>query len=223
MGKEINLKDYAIKIVKSEKEIREIKALDDLVFSGRHIVTLEELGKVKKTGIIFALYNIKTGVIVGESLLLFCPISEIPYDFKSPIGYCYRVGIHPDFQGYGLGKVLIKKVWEAALSRGVEDLRLSVRPENFISLKMMFSQDFHIIEYKKDFCRMEQGLKEVKDPRFIMSKKKEIQKQNFVIKELVPTPINEPSAEKYREKIEKLILEGFCGVGIDNFGIEFAR
>jgi len=217
--KRINLKDYAIKIIKSEKEIKEVKALDDFVFGGRHIVTLKELHKVKKVGIIFALYNTKTGVIAGEALLLFHPISEIPYTFENPVGYCYRVGIHPDFQGCGLGKVLITKIWEAALSNGVEELRLSVRPENFISLKLMFSQDFHIIEYKKDFCRLKEGLK---DPRFIMSKKKELENENFLTKKMVPTPAS-ASVEKYREQIESLILQGFRGVGIDGLGIEFAR
>ena len=98
----INLKDYAIRIAKTDKEIAEIKLLDDLAFKSRHGVTLEELYKVKTLGFLFILYNVMTGVVVGEAQLFFHSISEIPYNFKYPVGYCYRIGIHPDFQGCGL-------------------------------------------------------------------------------------------------------------------------
>ena len=112
---QINLKKYAIKIAKTDKEIEDVRSLDDFIFKGSRGVTLSELHKVKKLGYVFILYNIATGDIAGEAQLLLHPISEIPYNFEYPVAYCYGIGIHPDLQSRGLGKFLIAKVWEAAV------------------------------------------------------------------------------------------------------------
>ncbi len=216
---QINLKEYTIRIAKTDEEIAKIKELDDFAFRGRHGVTLEELNKVKNLGFIFILYNIKTGAFVGEAQLLLSPISEIPYDFKRPTGYCYRIGIHPDFQGCGFGKILIAKVWETAVSSGVEELRLSVRAENYPSLKLMFNQGFEIIEYKKNFY----GPDKIKSPRLIMSKKNKKNEEKHLLTKFVNVDFNRPFSKNTHNQIKSLILQGFRGVSVNGLGIEFAR
>lgn len=252
---QINLKEYAIRIAKTDKEIADIKQLDDTAFKGRHGVTLEELHKVKELGFIFILYNVTTGAIVGEAQLLLRPISEIPYGFEYPVGYCYRIGIYPDFQGCGFGKILIAKVWETAIENGVKELRLSVRAENYPSLKLMFSQGFQIIEYKKNFY----GPDKIKGSRLIMSRKKEQDppppkaclpagrasarqsppslqtclpdrqasarqgKQDYIKTKFLPVAFNKPFSKESYKQIESLMSQGFCGVGVNKLGIEFAR
>ena len=215
----INLKEFAIRIAKTDKEIADIKQLDDLAFNGRHGITLEELNKVKKLGFIFILYDVATEAIVGEAQLLLRPISEIPYNFEYPVGYCYRIGVHPDLQGCGFGKILITKVWKTAIENGVKELRLSVRAENYPSLKLMFSQGFQIIEYKKDFY----GLDKKKGSRLIMSKKKIEEKLKYKNKKFVPINFKKSVSDKPYDQIEDLISQGFCGVGVNKLGIEFVR
>lgn len=215
---QINLKNYAIKIAKTDKEIENIKLLDDLIFRGSRGITLKELHKVKKFGYIFILHDITTGNMTGEAQLLFHSIPEIPYDFKSPVAYCYGVGIHPDLQARGLGKLLIAKVWETAVSKGASEVRLSVKIENYSSLKLMFDQGFKIIEYRKNF----HGPNKIVSPRFIMSKKKDNQKQQYTKTKFLPTAFQKPLSKEVQSQIGFLMSRGFYGVDVTRLGIKFA-
>ncbi|MDD3401164.1 MAG: ribosomal protein S18-alanine N-acetyltransferase [Eubacteriales bacterium] len=53
-----------------------------------------------------------------------------------------NIAIHPDFRGRGLGRYLLYKTMEAAISFGADSMTLEVRETNMIAQRMYESFDF---------------------------------------------------------------------------------
>ncbi len=217
MKRSIQKKEYAVRLAQTDKDIADVKNLNDLVFDGKRGATLEELHKIKRHGFILILYNTKTKKIVGEAQFLLSSIPEIPYKFNSSIGYCHSLSIHPDFQARGFGKILMEKGWSIVISGGVKELHLSIRLENYPSLKLMFGQGFQIIGCRKSFL----SPNKTKSSRLILAKKR-----TSLIKQHAPTKFvkiifNGSSANKSYNKIEDLVSQGFRGISVNKDGIEF--
>ena len=211
--------DYHVALATSATDISEISSIDDLAFAGNRGMNEKLLRRVEENGALLILCHTPTGYIVGEAQFLFSAIPDMPYTFAHPVGYCYGVAIRPTFQKHGLGKVLMQGVWEVALSKGLSEVRLSVRVENYPSLKLMFGQGFHVIEYYKDF----HSPNKARSPRLIMSKsvaKRKYEESNVFI----PVTFFDSSAEgTAHKKIAGLLQAGYIGVDVNREGIFFAH
>lgn len=212
----MSLDDYNVRIAESSLDIAKIKSIDDMAFVGHRGISEEELVQVKECGALLILYHVRTGYVVGEAQLLFKAIPEIPHKFEFPTGYCYGVAIRPAFQAHGLGKILMRSVWDVATEHSIEEIHLSVRIENYPSLKLMFQQGYKIFDYRKDFY----GPSKVEGPRLMMNRThdrdKNVRKGFFVA----------VSFNSFDEKAHKLIAEhiarGRVGVGVTHEGLYFA-
>ncbi len=209
--------DYHVRIAKTDSDISKVKLIDDLAFVGHRGITKEELCKVKEHGFLLILCHTNTGYIVGEAQLLLKTIPEIPHYFESPIGYCYGVAVRPSFQGHGLGKILMQSVWDIAVERGVEEIHLSVRVENYSSLKLMFGQGYEIFDYRKDFY----GPNKIEGPRLMMKKTQRRQEKVPHSELFVPT-LFDTFDENVHAMIAKNIKNGHIGISISREGIHFA-
>lgn len=215
----ISIHEYDVRTATSDADITNIKAIDDMAFAGHRGISVEELYKVREHGALLILYHVSTGDVVGEAQFLFKPIPEIPHHFEHPIGYCYGIAIRPGFQGKGLGKILMQKVWEIATAHELEEVHLSVRVENERSLRLMFGQGYRIVEYRKDFY----GPNKIEGPRLIMSKRTDDMETVWGEKEthLISVPVWGTFDHNVHMDIEKQIRNGRIGTGICREGFIF--
>ena len=209
--------DYRVRIAKTDLDISKVKLIDDLAFVGHRGITEEELCQVREHGVLLVLYHLNTGYVVGEAQLLFKEIPEIPHCFEPPVGYCYGVAVRPSFQKHGLGKVLMESVWNISVEHGVKEIHLSVRVENYSSLKLMFGQGYEIFDYREDFY----GPNKVEGPRLMMRKIQGKQGEGPNLELFVPVPFDTFN-ENAHIMIAENIKNGHIGVGISCKGIHFA-
>jgi ribosomal protein S18 acetylase RimI-like enzyme len=207
-------------IAETDGELLEAKRLDDLAFGEHHGISMDELVKVREFGAVILLRLENTNLLVGESQIIFHPIEELPYQFSHPVGFCYGTGIRPDYQRCGLGKILANQQETLAWTRGKNELQLTVRVENYASLKMRMDLGFEIFDYQPDFygseietCSrvfMKKTLDEISDPGL----------ETFFI--FIPVVFGDKHDPVAHEKISEALAKGLQGKKIDRRGIYFA-
>lgn len=132
-------------------ELEEVKGVDDRAFGSHHGVTMEELEQILRYGKILTLREKDSGILVGEAQVLFEKIPELPCTLGPNVGYCYGIGIRPEFQGQGFGKVLMKAHDRCAYEAGCKETLLTVRIENYPSIRLMMGTGYHIYGYDPTF------------------------------------------------------------------------
>jgi len=211
--------EYNVRLATTDTDVSEVKLIDNMAFAGHRGVSEEELQKVKEHGVLLLLCRSATGDAVGEAQLLYESIPEIPHEFAFPVAYCYGVAIRPGFHAHGLGRILMQSVWDVAIGHGVEEIHLSVRVENYPSLKLMFGQGYEIVNYCKDFY----GPDKVEGPRLMMSKTRIKQKKEGSVEQFfVPVPFFGSFNEAAHQAIAQHTKEGRRGIGVNREGLIFA-
>lgn len=101
--------------------------------------------------------------------------SELSHDFshffvaeenKKPVGYgCFwivadeshitNLAVHPEFQGKGFGKLLLKRLVEASLELGSKKIFLEVRRSNSVAQNLYESLGFEKISIRKNYYQKE--------------------------------------------------------------------
>jgi ribosomal protein S18 acetylase RimI-like enzyme len=218
-GDVISRHQFVVKCASTVHELKEAKSLDDTAFGAHHGVTLDELEKIIKVGKLILLREAGSGKLVGETQLIFEPIDELPYSFAHPVGFCYGTAIDPAFQGHGLGKILAMEQEKAARESGKKELHLTVRVENYASLRMRTGLGYRIIAYRESFY----GPSPANDARVIMSKVLDGNVGGEAVKGAVKVDFDGAYNARTHHFIRDFLKLGYRGVAVDRKrGILFA-
>ena len=157
---------------------------------------------------------------MGEIQVLYRHIPELPYNFEFPIGYCYGVGILPQYRCLGLGNILFEEQEKVAKEKKIEEIHMSVRVENYPSLKLMFGCDCEIFGYRADFYGPE-----LSDARLLVKQvlNRSVTKSNSNDLVEVPVVFGDKHDSHAHQKILQLMSNGYRGVGINCKGLYFSK
>ena len=201
-------------------DIQKIKELDDLCFGKHHGVSVEEIENIINNGAIFLLFI--NDRLVGESQIAI-KFFDGCHEFPDDCAYLLGTGIHPDFQGSGLGKFLAKEQEFFALSEGKEKLYFTVRVENYSSLKMRIDTGSLITGYDANYY----GPNPATDARLVLTKmlKNDVPfefpsggQSNY----LLPVTFDENVYDEGTHlKIKNMIADSYTGYSVDRSGIWF--
>lgn len=204
--------------IATEEDLSEIKAVDDAAFGENHGITHCELEKILRCGCIVVLR--RSGIIVGQSQLLLAPIEELPYSFERPTGWCYGTGILPKYQGRGLGKILAREREKISRQNGLHQLLMTIRVENYASLKLYHGEGFRSFSYQKNFY----GNNPDKDARILL--RKDLGDSKFFSPPsdvVVPVRFEQGYDEGTHVQIDYLLSGGYEGVWVDGHNMHFVR
>ena len=199
----------------TKDDIQQIKELDDLSFGSHQGVSIEELNQVIDNGAIVLLFD--GDRLVGESQLITQTFPGSPA-FPMDTAYFYGTGVHPDFQGKNIGKLLTAEQEKFAVNQGKTKFLLTIRVENYPSLKLRMASGFKIIGYDKAYY----GSNYPEDARVLLIKDIGIQNSTPASYKKIPVVFTGNHDQLAHEKIDQAIKDGFVGYDIDREGIFFA-
>jgi|SRR3989344_3288999 len=150
----------------NETDLQSIKDLDDLAFGHQHGVSLDELNSIKRAGGIILLRERASGLLLGESQVLLSQFSSVPYPLHDDEAFYYGTAVHPSWQGRGFGKILAAAQDNFARTQNKTKAALTVRVENYASIKLRLECDFLITAYLPNFY----GQPEENGARLLMTK-----------------------------------------------------
>lgn len=213
---------YYFRLALGLKDLSQAKQIDDAAFGIHHGITIEELMEIHNHGFVILLFD-GDHEMVGQSQILEEPIEMLPHSFEKPTSYCYGIAIHPKFQGHGLGKVLAKEHELLAIERGMEVMEMTVRVENYASLRVMTGLGHKIGRYLPDFY----GPNQTTDARVFLSKRLS---PDFPASRdgndggvFVPVDYTSPYDAEAHQRIANLISTGHTGIHVDRNGIYFEK
>lgn len=199
----------------TKDDIQQIKELDDLCFGSHQGISIEELNQVIDNGAIFLLFD--DDRLVGESQLITQTFPGSPA-FPMDTAYFYGTAVHPDLQGKNLSNLLIAEQEKYAIEQGKTKFLLTIRVENYPSLKIRMSAGFKIIGYDKGYY----GNNYPEDARLILVKDISIQNSTPASYKKIPVVFFTGNHDQLaHEKIDQAIKDGFVGYDIDREGIFF--
>lgn len=199
-----------------------VKILDDLAFAEHQGITMEELEQLLEHGAIFLLLD-PNSKIIGESQVLLQTIPEIPHQLSPDEAYYYGTGIHPDCQGNGYGGLLADKQDEFAIREGKRVARLTLRVENYPSMKLRIDKGFLIVDYLPEFY----GPAELDGARVLMTKQL-LEEPILHWNDIVEVSVSFSNAKgavdlKAHAQIQQLLNVGYKGFSVTRAGILFGR
>lgn len=206
--------------VATEKDLPEIKIVDDAAFGSHHGITYQELKKILECGCIVVLRHPITDKIIGQSQLVWKSIQELPYALEWPAGWCYGTGILPQYQGNGLGKILAREREKIARQKGLRQLLMTIRVENYASLRLYHGEGFRSFVYQHDFY----GNNPAEDARLLLRKDLLAPKIFSPPSDItVPIQFDGKYDKKTHAKIHYLFLQRYEGVWVDKHGMHFLQ
>lgn len=200
-------------------DIKKIKELDDLAFAGHQGISTDELGNIIGAGAILLLCTTKEDKIVGESQIVLRQFDGCP-EFPDNLAYCFGTGLHPDYQGKGLGGCLAKAQERYAKESRREGLFLTARPENYASVSMRLRQGFMIDGYFPTYY----GDNPEIDARISMTKMFETEaaySPDDTV--LVPVDFGDGFDCNAHALLQNFLSTNYIGTGISKEGITLAR
>jgi len=199
----------------TKDDIQQIKELDDLSFGSHQGVSVEELNHVIDNGAVILVFD--GDRLVGESQLVTQTFPGSPI-FPIDTAYFYGTGVHPDFQGKNIGKLLTAEQEKFAIKKGKTKFLLTIRVENYPSLKLRLSSGFKIIGYDEKYY----GLNYPEDARLILVKNLNSKEQIFKACLKIPITFFTSNYDTLaHKKIAQAIKDGLVGYDIDRLGISF--
>lgn len=214
-----------IELAKSDQALIEAKAVDDLAFGGHQGISLEELREIRNQGAVILMRLHESRQPIGESQILFQPMKGLAGPFSESQGYCYGTGLLPDFQGRGLGKPLAYYQELLARENGIRELFMTIRVENYSSLRFRLGMNYKIYRYQPDFY----GPDVSKHSRLFLKKNLSdneifpVGRVDTSCSIVVPVDFTNDYDAVAHSRISELLLDGYSGVAVDKRGIYFAK
>ena len=202
---------FIVEVASSRKDLEEAKVLDDKAFGAHHGITLVELEEIVEVGKLILLRDAITGELVGESQLIFKPVRELPYSFAHPVAFCYGTAIKPQFQGYGLGRILALEQEKEAKASKKTELQLTVRVENYPSLRMRTKLGYEVYAYSRDFY----GPNPDNDARLFLRKRLSEEISLKEVKVAVTVIFGDKHDAVAHRHIQEMLSMGYYGVAVD--------
>jgi len=195
------------------------KQVDDNAFGKHHGITAEELRSIHSAGKILLL-QLESGEVIGETQIILKPIEQMQYHFDFPIAFCYGIAIDPKFQGHGYGKILAIAQEELAIELGISEIQMTIRVENYPSIKLWISVGYEIYNYVPNFY----GQNVAKDARLFLRKNfsKNSQSRQHEIRATARVTFGDNYDPSAHMQIAELINGGHLGVGVNREEIHFA-
>lgn len=137
-------------------DLPEVKELDDLAFGaekgfpGVVGISVQELNDLVSHGVIVTLREKETNKLVAHGQLLLETTNGHCLK-NSTDSFCYGFAVHPDYQGKGLGKLMIHEQKKLALDAGRTRMNLTVRVGNTPSMGAFFSEGFHVTYFHSEY------------------------------------------------------------------------
>ncbi len=141
-GKDI----YELTIANCEGHLEAVKAVDDLAFGSHHGITMNELEMIMCGGGFVAMFSLH-GQIVAESQVVTRQIDQLKWTLQRNSAFCYGIGVHPEYQGRGFGRELLKEQEEFARQNGHDQMYTTIRVENYPSIKAFLAIGHQIVDY----------------------------------------------------------------------------
>lgn len=215
----IRKEDYKFVLSTNSQHLIQAKEVDDNAFGKHHGITMKELQKIQIYGEVILLCYKPENKIVGEIQFLYQHIPELPYNFQFPIGYCYGVGVLPQYRCLGCGSLLFEEQERVAKEKKIEEIHMSVRVENYPSLKLMFGCGCEIFDYRANFYGTE-----LSDARLLVRQVyRSVTKSNSNGFIEVPVVFGDKHDSHAHQEILQLIANGYKGVGISCKGLYFSK
>lgn len=147
---------YFLESAKSQQQLVEAKALDDLAFGPHLGISMEELIEIVNHGAVLLLKDLD-GKLIAESQVITSPISQHTI-LEQDEAYNYGTAVHPDYQNKGIAQILFNAQETVAIKAGKSRNTLTARLENAQSLRGRFKAGYQIVGYDANrYGPFEQG------------------------------------------------------------------
>lgn len=208
-----------LKLAKTADDLLLAKKVDDNAFGKHHGITVDELRNIYASGKILLL-QLESGEVIGETQIIMQPIEQMQYHFNFPTAFCYGIAIDPKFQGHGYGKILAIAQEELAIELGISEIQMTVRVENYPSIKLWISVGYEIYNYVPNFY----GSNVAKDARLFLRKNfsRNSQPRQHKIKATANVIFGDNHDPNAHMQIAELLSDGHLGVDVNHEGIHFA-
>jgi ribosomal protein S18 acetylase RimI-like enzyme len=208
-----------LRLAKTEDDLLLAKQVDDNAFGIHHGITLDELRSIHAFGKVLLLQS-ENGEVIGETQIITHPIKQMRYHFSFPVAFCYGIAIDPKFQGHGYGKILAIAQEELAIKMGISEIQMTVRVENYPSIKLWLSAGYEIYHYDPNFY----GQDVANDARLFLKKdfSKNTQLGQRWIKATADVTFGDGHDLDAHIRIAELLKSGHIGVDVNRKGISFA-
>lgn len=198
-----------LRLATSRRDLERAKEVDDISFGSHHGVSIDELTEISKIGAVILLLDGKT--IVGESQVLLRPTRSLTYKMRPHEAFYHGTAVHPNHQQRGFGALLAQAQEEFAIGNGKAYASLTVRAENYPSIKMRIEQGFTVVEYLSDFY----GSVEEDGARLLMRNKfDDVEIDNYFDTTVVPVRFGEAVDKDAHVKIQSAVRSNFHGYAI---------
>jgi len=206
-----------ISIADCEDQLAEAKVVDDLAFRDHQGITMDELRSIMHHGFV-ALLSL-SGQLVAESQVVMERVDHLNWELPRKAAFCYGIAVHPQFQGRGLGKLLLREHENIAARRGALDMFTTIRVENAPSIKLFVKAGHKVIDYIPFYGEEKEG------HRLLLGRSLAYEEQQCTYREsaLAPVIFGDKVDPAAHEAINRLIVAGFVGTSITDRGIHFCR
>lgn len=140
-------------------DLESVKQVDDEAFAQHQGISMEELEALLGHGAVILLET-EDGRLIGESQVLLRSISALKHTLQpdqTDEAFYYGTGVVKASQGFGYGKILATAQDSFASAQGKIKASLTVRPENYASIKLRMDKGFLITGYLPRFYESADG------------------------------------------------------------------
>lgn len=207
-----------MRVVSTEAHLDAVKELDDLAFGSHHGITISELMRIMNgCGWVFMLHL--GNVLVAESQIVTQQIEDLNWQLPHGGAFCYGIGVHPDYQGRGFGKGLLKEQEEFARQNGHDQMYTTIRVENYPSIKTFLAIGHQIVGYIPFYGDTTEGYRLLLRRSLVVPSP---QTNNKGSTEIVPVKFGDEIDTDAHHKVAGLLRAGYVGTTISRDGITFS-
>lgn len=206
-----------LRVASTEVHLGEVKKLDDLAFGSHHGITTRELMQIMDgCGWVFMLHL--GDILVAESQIVSRQIEDLNWQLPERGAFCYGIGVHPDYQGRGFGRELLKEQEGFTRQHGHDQMYTTIRVENYPSISAFLSIGHQIIGYIPFYGDTTDGYRLLLRRSLVIP----TPQANDNNVEIVPVKFGDEIDTDAHHRVADLLRAGYIGTTISRDGITFS-